>query len=455
MTGNNMVYDWSRLSSLQEEGECSGEEGPSYLEQLDGNISIPSSEDEVQAIPVQLGHRPPALPPVQRSPVRRTVRRSNKLVDALSAPRLSLYNVRSAWSKWDSLAEDIEMRDTDICFLTEVWEKAENTKHQKSIESMLEMKGIKYVSTPRPGVRRGGGTAMACRQERFVLTKLNIQIPRPLEACFALLKPKNLTGKVTKFICCSFYAAPKSKFNNKLSEFLAATINTLRSEHPGAKVLLGADINNMKLGLLQSLDPTLKQTVKGVTNKNKNKTLDVLLMDCQNLYQEPTILPPMTVDEGKVGKDSDHNGVECLPRSNLVPEGSSLRQEVRVQPFPDSGLALFGCKLSEEDWGKLRDCESSTDVVASFESRSAEMVDSQFPVKTVLVGPHDLPYFNEELRKLKRRRQRAYRKGKGSEQYKRSKESFESKKVHEAIKYRNKIIEEVKEGKRSSGYKAW
>ena len=97
----------------------------------------------------------------------------------------------------------------------------------------------------------------------------------------------------------------------------------LRSEHPGAKVILGADINDMKLDMLLSLDPTMKQIVRGVTNKKQDKTLDVFVMDCQDLYQKPSILPPMTVDEDKVGVDSDHNGVEVLPRNNLVPEGSN------------------------------------------------------------------------------------------------------------------------------------
>ena len=99
----------------------------------------------------------------------------------------------------------------------------------------------------------------------------------------------------------------------------------LRSQHPGARVILGADINDMKLDLLLALDPTLKQIVRGVTNKNQDKTLDVIIMDCQNLYQKPSILPPMTVDSGKVGKDSDHNGVEALSRTNLAPEGSTMR----------------------------------------------------------------------------------------------------------------------------------
>jgi len=62
--------------------------------------------------------------------------------------------------------------------------------------------------------------------------------------------------------------------------------------------------------------------------------------------------------------------------------------------------------------------------VASFQLRSAEMVDCQFLVKTTQVSPQDLPYFTEELRKLKRRRQRAYRKGKPSEHYRRSNEAF-------------------------------
>ena len=120
----------------------------------------------------------------------------------------------------------------------------------------------------------------------------------------------------------------------------------------------------MKIGLLTSLDPTLKQIVTGFTNKNKNKVLDVFYTDCGDLMQEPEIIPPMKVDEGKVGKDSDHNGVECLPRSNLTPEGARLRERITVQPFPESGLLEFGSKLEEEDWRKLEEVKSTTDHIA-------------------------------------------------------------------------------------------
>ena len=66
-------------------------------------------------------------------------------MQALSLPSVSLYNMRSICSKINNLADDINMRETDLCFLTEVWEKKESRK----IEDMFKMKGIKYISTPR------------------------------------------------------------------------------------------------------------------------------------------------------------------------------------------------------------------------------------------------------------------------------------------------------------------
>ena len=142
-------------------------------------------------------------------------------------PRITLYNMRSAWSKLDNLAEDMLMRKTDLSILTEVWHMAENRKHEEAIERMLELHGVKYVSTPRPGARRGGGTALACSEKFFHMTKLNIAIPKPLEACFTLIRPKNPAGKVAKILCCSFYSPPKSPHRNKLAEFLVDTLGRL------------------------------------------------------------------------------------------------------------------------------------------------------------------------------------------------------------------------------------
>ena len=75
--------------------------------------------------------------------------------------------------------------------------------------------------------------------------------------------------------------------------------------------------------------------------------------------QEPTILHPMQVDEGKEGKDSDHAGVQVLPRTNLTREGGAVGERVMMRPFPESGNARFGLTLMEKEWRELEDNMSS------------------------------------------------------------------------------------------------
>ena len=98
----------------------------------------------------------------------------------------------------------------------------------------------------------------------------------------------------------------------------------LRVEYPCSWVILAGDRNDLRVEVITSLDPTLIQLVNGATNKNGDKVLDIILTDCPDLLKEPSKLPPLQVDEGKEGKDSDHKGVQCLSRNNLVQQGAPL-----------------------------------------------------------------------------------------------------------------------------------
>ena len=129
-------------------------------------------------------------------------------MQALTLPRVCNFNMRALFPKIKNFSDDMIERESDISFLTEVWEKKENKKHQLKLEELFEMKGIKYISTPRPGAQRGGGAAIAVRTERFAITKLNIAIPRAVEVVWGLLKPKVVTGKITTIIVCCFYSPP-------------------------------------------------------------------------------------------------------------------------------------------------------------------------------------------------------------------------------------------------------
>ena len=84
----------------------------------------------------------------------------------------------------------------------------------------------------------------------------------------------------------------------------------------------------------------------------------------------------------------------------------------------------------------------------------SEMIDNNFPQKTITVTDSDQPWITIDLKKLKRIRQREYcRHGKTSKYFE-LKKKFEDKKVDAVKNYTDKIISEVTEGTRSTSYKA-
>ena len=183
-------------------------------------------------IPVVIGYRPPKVTINNRQTVRQVIRRENKCIQALSLQTILSYNMRSIWSKLVNFSTNMQERSADISFLCEVWEKSESRKHQQKIEELLEMNGILYISTPRPGAKRGGGNGIAFNPTNFTVSKLNILIPKPLEVVWALMRPVNPTGDIRKIILCSFYSPPNSKKNNQLIEQISVTYNHLKIQHP-------------------------------------------------------------------------------------------------------------------------------------------------------------------------------------------------------------------------------
>ena len=190
---NTMEKSW--FSQISECG--SAQPNPVYR-----NIS------ECENISVIIGHRPRRETADRLSAVRKVIRRENKCVQALSLPIVLSYNMRSVWGKIRSLATDVKERSGEVIFLCEVWEKSENRKHKQKIEEMLEMENIEYISTPRPGAKRGGGAAIATNSDKFSVSKLNIFIPKPLEVVWALLRPVEHTWVVKKGNSLLFLLTP-------------------------------------------------------------------------------------------------------------------------------------------------------------------------------------------------------------------------------------------------------
>ena len=78
-----------------------------------------------------------------------------------------------------------------------------------------------------------------------------------------------------------------------------------------------------------------------------------------------------------------------------------------------------------EKWKFLSPEMSSTELVDAYENYTLKLLNDVFPLKTVTVSEKDKPYFTEELRTLRRQRQRLYCKGGRSPQYQNIKAKFD------------------------------
>ena len=343
----------------------------------------------------------------------------------------------------------MEERACNLSFLTEVWQQLENKKHKNKLEELLELRGIKYISTPRPGGRRGGGAAIAVRTNDFNISKLNIPLPRAVEVVWGLLKPKKITGSISVIIVCCFYSPPKSRKNRVLVDHMTVTLQELLRTHPGAGVIISGDRNSIDISSLLSMDPSLHQTVKQPT-RGQN-ILDVIITNMARYYDEPAIIPPIDPDRPGHGVPSDHFGVFAAP--NISQSRAAIRNKTRkqIRPLPESLIQVFEARLAAQDYHSLRHLPVD-DMVDSFTHIIDTLMTGTFPERTIVVSSEDQPWFNEKLRQIKRRRLREYNKHGQSCKYLELRVQFDELLKLERAKYLEKIQIEVSEGKRGSIY---
>ena len=313
------------------------------------------------------------------------------------------------------------------------------------------MKGLKYISTstPRPGAKRGGGAALVVNTDTFSVSKLNISIPHNLEIVWGLLRPNEVTGKITKIIVCSFYCPPKSTRKSVLIEHMTLTLQSLRSTFPKAGVIISGDRNDLSIARLKSIDPALSQTVlKGTRGQN---ILTVVLTDLQLFYEEPIIVNPIDVDDpSKGGVPSDHNGVVMIP---LAVTGEPVRRKkfVRtVRPITSSAINNIGQVLVNEQWLFMNPDLNPTLLTELYEFYTGEILDIFCPKKDVFSRPDQKPFISEDMKVLKRKIQRHYEKKGKTAKYFELKKSFQNKYQNEISKYKNKLFEDLRTVNRNS-----
>ena len=435
-------------------------EEDSFIPQLDGNISLDSSNSitpqsssiipmksnstENLSIKVIVGNRPQTKPDIseKREAVRKTLRRDNRGHLSLYLPNIAVYNHRSIWKKCRSFCTEFKELSMGVAFHSEVWERKESKKHKHKIDEMMEMDGISYLSTARPD-RRGGGCAITANSAWYHLKEIKLENPDNLEVTFAVLRPKDVQSPQFVIILCAIYSPPNSRKKSKLIDFISNNYNQLKSsKYPSAYFCLGGDINDLKIDLLLNISPKFRQIVKLPTRGTK--ILDVIVTDLWEFYQEPIILPPLLPDVIGVGSPSDHS----VPFAQKYTDRRILRKpnyiKKAIRPFPDSGILEFGRWIQNKDFTEVIETVSTTEKVEALDHILSSKVNDIFPEKIVKIYHQDKEWMNSELRILRRQKSREYYKHKKSEKFRDLELKYQKIKFQNTLRYIQNEIESLK-----------
>ena len=110
----------------------------------------------------------------------------------------------------------------------------------------------------------GGGAAIAVRLEKFTLSKINITLPKNVEAVWGLVKPK-FPSEFSSIIICSFYSSPSMKRNIALIIHIASTLPSLLNIHRNAGFFICGDRYQVDISSFLNIDPSLRQIVQNLT----------------------------------------------------------------------------------------------------------------------------------------------------------------------------------------------
>ena len=316
--------------------------------------------------------------------------------------------------------------------------------------TMLELEGLKYISTPRASYKRGGGCAIVAHLPKFSLEKIDVIIPRSVEVVYGLLRPKQPSAQLREIIAVAFYSPPKSRKKSQLLDHIISTCQTLLTKYPQAGIVIGGDRNEMSITPLLTGLPRLKQLVSSATCNGK--VLDVLLTNLHEYYSVPVIVPPVPADNPLQGKPSDHSVPLAKPHTTAGVNMSNEYRNKITRPMPESKINQFGRWIVSEDWECVDPADNPSYQAKMLQDRLLLKLDEIFPTKCVRLSNKDKKWIDFELKKLDRAKQREWCKRGKSEKYVKLKKDFDLKFQKAAETYLEKNVRDLKEADPGRAY---
>ena len=135
----------------------------------------------------------------------------------------------------------------EAAIISETWERED-----KPLKDLLQMDNYKVHSHRRPKVKAnrqpGGACALIYNENRFDVTNLDVHVPKGVEACWSVFKPKNKTDLIEYIAIASVYVSPNSVYKTATIKHVIETIHLLRAKFDNKiNYLIGGDLNRLKI----------------------------------------------------------------------------------------------------------------------------------------------------------------------------------------------------------------
>ena len=383
----------------------------------------------------------------------KVVKRSNKNIQALSLPTLVNMNPRSVYNKIDEFHTFVRQEEVDVVFLSESWER-----QNLPLSQIMNLEDHTVISNVSQRKGTGGRPAIIANHSKYQvqnITNTVIQIPWGVEAVWCILTPHGASNdsKVQKIACCSIYSKPSSKRKSLLLDHISDAFNILSTKYGrGLHFVLAGDTNDLNLQPILNLSPNLSQIVRNWTRMDPPAMLDPVIMTLSSFYQEPLCLAPLDADPDKNGVKSDHRIVLVRPINTIDNKCARQTRQIKVRPFPQSGIEKFKSWLIDQTWVEIYKLESAHEKAEKFQNILLQKLEEIFPEKLRKINSDDQPWIGHKLKKMDRKRKRIFHKERRSEKWKKINKMFKSEVKSAKAQFYKKKVADLKLSKPGQWY---
>ena len=332
---------------------------------------------------------------------------TGKSHDQRSRVRFATWNIRSINKKAATICDLVISQRIDILAVTETWLSPGNDSDPTLATVLSTLQDFDFLHLPR-SMKAGGGVGVFLRKGFHVKQNSTID--------FKSMEYMDLTISSSNSSMCFLvvYRPPPSKANKLTSRIFLDEFSILvevLGATAGGHLIITGDFNfhvddacnrdavNF-LDLLESAD--LEQRVIGPTHK-RGHTLDLVIVrqDESLLYGSPEVLNySHTI--------SDHNAILCTVH---IPRPCVTKKTLHYRDLRHMDIDSWHEDVKNSALNDARSTCADANVLAEqYNNVLRQLLDSHAPIRTrsVTLRPHT-PWFNDNIRSLKRQRRQAER----------------------------------------------